>query len=162
MTVTRHPMFVNGCSGLRSVPADQELVERLRETHGMLPPKTVSTRFAEFMSIGKHARAAGMIDNAKHIASELESVIAGLIAGPDAPCAHGRAVRRLGVSLRRYGMGPPDVPRLVGTLMAAMVDVAGHRWRMQTIVEWAQAVTLLFEASLGVPPFTSGGDGSHK
>jgi hypothetical protein len=143
MTVTRHPMFVNADFELGGLPTDRPLAERLRASFELLPREALSERFLALLAMGSDKPPP-----ATRLGFAIDQALAAMVAGSDAPIEARHKLRRLGVELRRHGVGPPDASRLIGTLMAALVDVAGHRWPMETIVEWAEAVTLLFEAAL--------------
>lgn len=149
MTVTRHPMFLESDPKMGGVPIDRLLAQRLRTSYAVLPHRELSRRFLSFLSIIPERPLVLSVEQTERLAAELDYALAGLIEGLDAPAEVRNNLRSFGVELRRHGLGRDDRPRLVGTMMAALVDVAGHRWRLETVVEWAEAVSVLFDAALG-------------
>ncbi len=149
MTVTRHPMFVKSDPRLGGLPMDRRLAERLRSSYRMLSRPELAGRFLEFLVQKTDCLPALAPEETSRLARRLDQALAGLIEGLDAPAKVRRNLRQFGVELRRHGFEPADRPNLVGIMMAALVDVAGRRWRLDTIREWAEAVTLLFDAALG-------------
>lgn len=138
-------MLVNVDSGLGGLPSDRALADRLRASFELLPRAELLERFLKLLAI---ASGNPLPPTAARLGIELDHAVVAMVAGLDAPIEARHRLCRLGVELRRNGYGPADAHRLAGTLMAALVDVAGHRWPMATIIEWGQAVTLLFESAL--------------
>lgn len=144
MAITKHKSQLRMSAGRRNPPLQNGLAERLRETYRNLPHEAICERFVDMLANKRPAVCAPTVSDRTRLVEEWKAALDGMIDGVHALAGDRWHLAQFANELRRHGLSANDRAQMIGTMMAALVCVAGRHWTLETPFEWSMAVTLLF------------------